>query len=650
MTRAIFSVALLHHLQNGLTYSDMRATSKIPLTRAGLPQQRILKGVRVSRQFKDISSDNLPEIYQESPVGPTHQRIIKGIRVSRHFNDINAGPSVGKLPESSQEPAFGFPHHRLVNGIRISRPFNDVSTPLPSDRLTQTSHQPAAQLPEDRVVNGIRVSHQYKEIAADSLPEEYQQLTIGPANQRIINGIRVTRHFRDVAVDNLPDIFQEPSVGPSRQQRMLNGIRIMRRQLKGIGADSLPKAPHKPSLEISHQPVLNGIRIVRHFKDSAAGNLSLGIQGPAPGLLGKHIQNDLHHVNDITGETAIRPHITRPFPITRYPGGGKSTPVTMPTTRTKAKINPTKKHTHFIGLPLYHGPGLSEALDEFKRDPRIESLSLHPDHFRTLRCIHLTIGMLELPTPESIQKAVDLLDSIDLAQILLESTPAPETEQEQSEPNRIQRHSLLRGLTVEPAPPETGGLRVELRGVDTFNHERFSHLLFTNAIDPTNRLKTFGEKLRKIFVDAGLVQLSEKDSGLKLNATLINTVYMRKRMPGKPWKIDLNDLMALKLYENKLWATVDVNTVGLYQTGAKMAGGVKYAAGYTPELEKLILNDGERITVDEEDGVARLVKEDGIVRLVKEVGVDKVEPDGENQGEPGKVGIEDYPKPEEEGS
>ncbi|KAH8697698.1 AKAP7 2'5' RNA ligase-like domain-containing protein [Talaromyces proteolyticus] len=276
------------------------------------------------------------------------------------------------------------------------------------------------------------------------------------------------------------------------------------------------------------------------------------------------------------GPTTIIAYSTRPTfisitssPRARYAtmsrnsnsqGGGKRL-------QTKEKRPPL---THFLCFPLvteHSLPLLERSFADFKNNIplRRKTLASHsmkprpplfPDSaIRPLGTLHLTLGVMSLPTPERVNEAVSFLHSISLEEVLRETeseiinSPA-RGEQQKSSGEVIQS-------TGDLAP-----ISVSLESLHALPRAKAATVLYAKPVDPTSRLYPFGVKLRQRFIDAGFIQpdylrrknsrsSNKKESGINqpiqqpgveneytpnetpklrpllLHATVVNTIYAR---------------------------------------------------------------------------------------------------------------------------
>ena len=160
--------------------------------------------------------------------------------------------------------------------------------------------------------------------------------------------------------------------------------------------------------------------------------------------------------------------------------------------------------------------------------------------------MHLTLGVMSLPTPERLQGALKLLKSLDVKKLLDQS----------------------------PGMGSDGSeLRITLRGLRSMHSASKTSVLYSPPVDEDHRLQSFCQKLWELFKDAGY--LVPESRPLLLHATIVNTVYVPGTMErgthgrnrGK-LMIDARDF--LELYEDCEWMSdVRLEKVAICQMGAR---------------------------------------------------------------------------------
>lgn len=255
---------------------------------------------------------------------------------------------------------------------------------------------------------------------------------------------------------------------------------------------------------------------------------------------------------------------------------------------------PGKQLTHFLCLPLvnHHSrPQLQASLQHFATAVATK-YDVPAKAVRPVGTIHLTLGVMNLPSEEQIEAASAFLRSLDMVQMLgaaapqsatpsLHSgeppigqaarliTPVPATSNDATEPeSSIQAV----GLDVRAEP-----LMVKLSGLQSMHKPSKTSNLYTRPEDSTSRLWGFCEALRSRFTSFGLLLADKRP--LLLHATIVNTLYAKggRNRPNNSGhgkknrgvgKLDATAL--LEEYEAYEWAKdIHIEKVCICQMGAK---------------------------------------------------------------------------------
>jgi activating signal cointegrator complex subunit 1 len=218
--------------------------------------------------------------------------------------------------------------------------------------------------------------------------------------------------------------------------------------------------------------------------------------------------------------------------------------------------------THILSIPLQHAPNLQFTIDTFASEVSTEfpDLQIPAQAIRIAACFNLTLGAMAL-TPETLPRAVELLESLNLRELL----PAP-------------------------TDGETAGeeLRVSLQGLSSVGPATKATVLQIHPVDRTGRLPQFATALRQKFIDAGLMPVDPRKQNF--HATLVNTLYARER--GKKERrdvqadtLDVTDVV--EKWKDRVWVEdMELNRVVIYKMGAKTRDGIKGGAGYEVVTEK----------------------------------------------------------------
>ncbi|PWY87264.1 hypothetical protein BO94DRAFT_624438 [Aspergillus sclerotioniger CBS 115572] len=185
--------------------------------------------------------------------------------------------------------------------------------------------------------------------------------------------------------------------------------------------------------------------------------------------------------------------------------------------------------THFLCLPLINTtslPQLESSLATFKSSipllpppdttthhslrplPQPQPLIPASAH-RPVGTLHLTLGVMSLPTPDRLSQALDFLQSLDLVSMLRDST------------------STLASDKQEP-------LIISLKSLHALPRPKAATVLHASPVDPTSRLYPFCVKLRDAFLDAGFLVPEARKRKLLLHATVVNTIYAKGKGVSAP--------------------------------------------------------------------------------------------------------------------
>ena len=205
---------------------------------------------------------------------------------------------------------------------------------------------------------------------------------------------------------------------------------------------------------------------------------------------------------------------------------------------------PRPRLTHFLCLPLVNPssrPELERSLNTFTEAVvareecdffnNVQSPKTLPRQIvRPVGTLHLTLGVMSLPTPEAIFAAIDELETLDLA-----------------------------SLIQEP-------LTVHLKGLVPFIHagRNVASVLSATPNDQTGRLQPFAQALRARFEAAGHILPDER--GLTLHATVVNTRYLSSR---RPMRRVFDPTALIEAWGDTEWGSVTLNRVAICEMGAK---------------------------------------------------------------------------------
>lgn len=171
--------------------------------------------------------------------------------------------------------------------------------------------------------------------------------------------------------------------------------------------------------------------------------------------------------------------------------------------------------THFLCLPLVNStslPQLESSLEAFKaaipacaepekhahphQHPHPSARSLIPDGaVRPVGTLHLTLGVMSLPSKERLDEALRFFHSLDLASTAREAGRIASQRQREQDSMNIED-----GASDTPRP-----FKVSLESLHALPRARSATVLHAAPVDPTARLYPFCEMLRDKFLDAGFL-------------------------------------------------------------------------------------------------------------------------------------------------
>ncbi|KAI9833424.1 MAG: hypothetical protein M1826_007522 [Phylliscum demangeonii] len=263
--------------------------------------------------------------------------------------------------------------------------------------------------------------------------------------------------------------------------------------------------------------------------------------------------------------------------------------------------------THFLALPLVtetSRPQLRASLQRLSADLQASGLlSGLEDGERTIRplgTLHLTLGVMSLPTAEKLARAVKVLQEMDVAALMMMAAGVPSIGHE-----AVPAH----GKVERPAPAPTR-LTISLRSLATMQSPSATSVLYAVPVDRAHdegRLLAFCNHARQAFEKKGLIVVEHRP--LLLHAAVVNTVYGTKAHPtaadgpsgsraptgdavrdakegrggGKGWqvvdkkkhgyqkgKLKLNAVDFIKQYDGVEFATdIELRTMVICKMGAK---------------------------------------------------------------------------------
>ncbi|PLN80306.1 hypothetical protein BDW42DRAFT_171246 [Aspergillus taichungensis] len=180
--------------------------------------------------------------------------------------------------------------------------------------------------------------------------------------------------------------------------------------------------------------------------------------------------------------------------------------------------------THFLCIPLVNAaslPQLETSIATFKaalppapqppqnelpsRKPVVERPLIPLGAIRPVGTLHLTLGVMSLPTQQRLDDAIQLLQSLDLVSMAREaerSARRRQTTKDRSQPATSQADND----SIDNPSPFT----ISLESLSAIPRARAATVLHAAPVDPSSRLYPFCEMLRGKFLEAGFLQAEVK--------------------------------------------------------------------------------------------------------------------------------------------
>lgn len=254
--------------------------------------------------------------------------------------------------------------------------------------------------------------------------------------------------------------------------------------------------------------------------------------------------------------------------------------------------------THFLCIPLVNTSSriqLSQGLAAFAADITAQdSLGIPPDAIRPVGTLHLTLGVCSFPKNEGLDRATDLLKSLRLRgilesarrQVAARTLPGEEIPSVREAYGNLLSHDAgSKQPPCQEAESEEGAqpqpLLITLRGLASMQTPSKSSVLYAHPADDHGVLQVFCEKLRAVFLDAGLMQ-DDNGRPLLLHATVLNTIYAKDSAPAegsgaakrkrgrRREKMTFDARAVIDRYEDHVWMeSFRVEKIALCRMGAK---------------------------------------------------------------------------------
>ncbi|KAL4887081.1 hypothetical protein BJY04DRAFT_213042 [Aspergillus karnatakaensis] len=176
--------------------------------------------------------------------------------------------------------------------------------------------------------------------------------------------------------------------------------------------------------------------------------------------------------------------------------------------------------THFLCLPLVNAvslPQFESSLAAFKasippafpakpdQSKQSQQLLIPNDAIRPVGTLHLTLGVMSLPTTERLDEALQFFRSLDLVDLLHEA-------EERASQRASQKNKGEGGFSTVGEPPNSASqdsprpFTISLESLHALPRARAATVLHASPVDPTSRLYPFCELLRSKFLEAGYIQ------------------------------------------------------------------------------------------------------------------------------------------------
>ncbi|KAL4932717.1 uncharacterized protein BDV17DRAFT_287653 [Aspergillus undulatus] len=198
--------------------------------------------------------------------------------------------------------------------------------------------------------------------------------------------------------------------------------------------------------------------------------------------------------------------------------------------------------THFLCLPLINAaslPQLEASLASFKasippafpinpeqgQGEQVEQQQQHQalipsDAIRPMGTLHLTLGVMSLPTQERLEEALQFFRSLDLAALLHKAEDIAAQKRARSARGSEKQKAIagdpststeipLEYVSTEEHPqdgPYPKPFTISLESMHVLPRARSATVLHAAPVDPTSRLYPFCEALRDKFLEAGFLQ------------------------------------------------------------------------------------------------------------------------------------------------
>lgn len=247
--------------------------------------------------------------------------------------------------------------------------------------------------------------------------------------------------------------------------------------------------------------------------------------------------------------------------------------------------------THFLCIPLVTDksrPLLESALRRFSQDVRREGIPQAA--VRPVGSIHLTIGVMSLPTPDRMEAVTELLKNLEIGSLLTSkridqgmrvgrifSASYSLTQAYLEDGGKVgilqQSASSAGGLSERPAEAvrnqDLEPIKVSLRSLYPMQQSNSTTVLYTSPHDQSELLHLLCTSLHESFTAAGFIVA---DRPFKMHATVLNMVYAKQRAHGgrgrRPTPINGDPLLAS--WKDVEWTDeFELEKIAICKMGAK---------------------------------------------------------------------------------
>ncbi|KAI9367794.1 AKAP7 2'5' RNA ligase-like domain-containing protein [Aspergillus egyptiacus] len=180
--------------------------------------------------------------------------------------------------------------------------------------------------------------------------------------------------------------------------------------------------------------------------------------------------------------------------------------------------------THFLCLPLVNEvslPQLESSLAAFKasipsfshaKQNQDESQAqpqqplIPDDAIRPLGTLHLTLGVMSLPTAERLEEALLFFHSLDLVAMMRKAEESAALKRLRADVRSADESSITTDSSVPDESTTPEPFSISLESLHALPRARSATVLHAAPVDPTSRLYPFCDMLRNKFLESGFLQ------------------------------------------------------------------------------------------------------------------------------------------------